>query len=571
MEAEILSMPRSSRRSYSANLDDWNVTDCLRILWRHKAALLWITLIGGLGAAVITRAQPPVYQSRALVEVQTLNENFLNLRNVYLAVAPRVDGALYLQTQAELLQQDSLLKEVARKLHLERRPEYQTEASLLGKLREDIRIVPLKNTRIIQVFCDALDPSLAAEIANTLAQTFIEQDIESRQRSGRQTYDSLQLELEQLGQRLPQQRTSWSRPPTLRRAGGALIREAGVSQRLYKTMLREANDARTASVVRQPSFELIAPAEPRARSNRPNLPLNLAIGMLDGLVLAIAFVMLREQNARVLRAPGDAESLLGLPELGAIPGASARTLAPLGFISSDRGKPCVGKAVLDYRSSCLAESFRGTLTSILSSNGNHPRVLVVTSSRPQEGKTTILSNLGFALAEIGRKTLLIDGDLGHPQLHEIFDQPKAREWSDEPDKPKTIEVPLDALVKRTAISNLFLLPCGGHADAVWDFRDPGQASRLFQRFRQEFEYVLVDSPPCFEFTGARNLARYTDGLVLVVRANYTRLGMVQIAKARLENDGFRVVGTILNRWNPSPRDRSLPLFAARAAAWNGGL
>lgn len=528
------------------SIDDWSVTDCLWVLCRHKAALLWITFIGGLAAAVVTRAQPPVYQSRALVEVQTLNENFLNLRNVYLAVAPRIDGALYLQTQVELLQQDSLMKEVARKLHLERRREYQTEASLLGKLREDIRIVPLKNTRIIEIVCDALDPSLAADLANTLARTFIEQNIETRQRSGRQTYESLELQLEKMRATPPRQRA------------------------FYKTMLREANDARTASLVRQSNVELLAPAEPPARPDRPNLPLNLAIGILDGLVLAIAFVMLREQNARVLRAPGDTESLLGLPELGAIPGACTRTLAPLGFLNWDRGKPRVGKAVLEHRSSCLAESFRGALTSILSSDGNHPRILVVTSSRPREGKTTILANLGFALAEIGRKTLLIDGDVRHPQLHEALDQPNTHEWSDLPDKP-AIELPLDALVKRTAISNLFLLACGGYTGAVSDFRNPEQTSRLFQRFRQEFEYVLLDSPACFEFTGARNLARYADGLVLVVRANYTDRATVQIAKARFENEGFRVVGTILNRWNPSPPDRSLPLFAARETIWNCAL
>lgn len=565
-----MTMPRSPRRSYSANLDDWSVTDCLWILWRHKAALLWITFIGGLTAAVVTRAQPRVYQSRALVEVQTLNENFLSLRNVYPAVTFRTDSAPYLETQAELLQQESLIKEVARKLHLERRPEYQTEAALLGKLREDIRIVPLKNTRIIQVVCDALDPSLAADLANTLVRTFIEQNIESRQRSGRQTYESLQLELKRLGQKLRQQGTFASRPSPLRWAGGPLLREAGVSQHLYKTILREADDARTASLVRQSNFQLIAPAEPPARPNRPNLPLNLATGILDGFVLAIAFVMLREQNARVLRAPGDAESLLGLPELGAIPGAGARTLAPLGFLSGNRGKPCVGKAVLEHQFSCLAESFRVTLTSILSSDRNHPRILVVTSSRPQEGKTTILTNLGFALAEIGRKTLLIDGDLRHPQLHEIFDQSNARERSDLPDKP-AIELPLDALVQRTAISNLFLLPCGGYTDAIRDFRNPDQTSRLFQCFRQEFEYVLLDSPACFEFTGARNLARYADGLVLVVRANYTDRATVEIASARFDNDGFRVVGTILNRWNPPPPDRSVPLFGVCGAIWNCGL
>jgi Mrp family chromosome partitioning ATPase len=76
--------------------------------------------------------------------------------------------------------------------------------------------------------------------------------------------------------------------------------------------------------------------------------------------------------------------------------------------------------------------------------------------------------------------------------------------------------------------------------------------------------VLVDTPPCLEFDGARNLARYADGLVLVVRANYTDLRTAQAAVERFEDDGTRVTGIILNRWNPFPRDMALPRFSRRA-------
>jgi polysaccharide biosynthesis transport protein len=564
-------MPRTPRRGCDANLDDWNITDCLRILWRHKGPLLWITLIGGLTAATLTWAQPRVYQSRALVEVPILNENFLNLRTIYPAVASKIDPGLYLQTQVELFQQDSLIKEVARKLHLEKRREYQPAPMLLGKLRDDIRIVPLRNTRIIEVVCDALDPSLAADLANTLARTFIEQSVESRQRSGRRTYESLQLELALLRQRLRHQAADESTPSGLRQVRGLLIPDVRVNQYVYKTMLREANDARTASVVRQSSVELIAPAQPPIRPNRPNFPLNLAIGIFDGFVLAVAFVMLHEQGESVLRAPGDAESFLGLPELGAIPRACTRKPSPLGFLARGREEPCVAKAVLEHRSSRLSESVRGALTSILSSNRDHPRVVVVTSSLPQEGKTTMVSILGFALAEIGWKTLLIDRDSRHPQLDGIFDHPDVCQLSEISGNPNVMELPLEALIKRTAIPHLFLLSCGTYTDAIWDFRNSDRTALWFQRFREQFDYVLVDTPPCYEFTAARNLAPYADGLVLVVRANSTSRWTARAAAARFESHGFRVMGTILNRWNPSRRDRWLPPFGTREAGWIGGL
>ena len=152
-------MPRSRRSErscdYSARLEDWSVTDCKRILRRRKGAVLWITCMAGFGASLITSAQPRVYESRALLEIQSLNGNFLNFRDIYPAAASNVESASYVQTQAELLQQDSLIEEVARNLDLKKRPEFRPPSDLLGKLRQDIRIAPLRNSRIILIVCDA--------------------------------------------------------------------------------------------------------------------------------------------------------------------------------------------------------------------------------------------------------------------------------------------------------------------------------------------------------------------------------------------------------------------------------
>jgi len=524
--------------------------------------------MAGLTAAIITCAQPRLYQAQALVELRTINENFLNLRNIYPAVDSKIDPAFYLQTQAELLQQDSLIEEVARKLRLQDRPEFQPPSALLGKLRDDIRIMPLRNTRILQIVCDARNPSLAADLANTLARTFIEQNIETRQHGASQTYESLQLQLEELRQKLPRETAYERGHPGLRRTGSLRAREVGLNH-IYKAMLQQAYDAHTASLVRQSNIELIAPAEPPTRTQKPNLPLNLGIGIFDGLLLAIGYAMLQE-NTPVVRDPGEAATLLALPELGAIPSAGAQTPLGLGSVASRNGKPHLGNAVLEHRSSWVSESFRSTLTSILSGHGDHPRIVVVTSSRPMEGKTTTVGNLGCALAELGRKTLLIDGDVRHPQLQRIFAQPNGRRSAEVADPPSAIELPADALVKETSIPHLFLLACGAQTGAVFGLSHPDRMSRLFERFREEFDYVLVDTPPCFEFPDARNLARYSDGIVLVVRAGYTGRTMVRAAVERLEDDdGVQVIGVVLNGWDPI--ESSWPWFShGKSRFWRPG-
>jgi receptor protein-tyrosine kinase len=482
--------------------------------------------------ALVTSGRSRVYQSRASLEIQTFNENFLNLRDIYPAAASAGEAALYVQTQVELLQQDSLIELVARKLHLEGHPEFQPPSTVLSKLRRAIRIVPLKNSRIIQIVCDARDARLAADLANTLAQSFIDQGIEARLRAATQTYESLRPQLDELRPRLP--------------------RESDTNRRLYQALLQRSNDARMASEMRQSNIRLIGPAEPATRPYKPNLPLNLVIGALGGFVAAIGFVMLQEQNTSLLRWPGEAGLHLALPELGAIPSVGAWKPSTFGSGSSSNGKLHIERAAPRQRSSNVSESFRTTLASILSAphNGGHPRNLVFTSSRPMEGKTTLVSNLGFALAETGRKVLLIDGDMRRPQLHTIFGQANGwglsdvlREWD------SIEELPLKLLVKKTTVPNLCLLSGGASTDNIPGLLHSRRMSKLLTRFREEFEYVLVDSPPCLEFGDARNMARYADGIVLVVRAGHTERKMAQAAVQRLECDGVRVTGVILNGWD----------------------
>jgi receptor protein-tyrosine kinase len=525
----------------------------MRILRRRKATLLCITGIGALGALLITSRQPHVYQSRALLEVQAFNENFLALRDIYPTATTSFDAGLYVQTQVELLQQDSLIQEAAGKLRLGERPEFQPPAALVGRLRQHIRIVPLRNSRIVQIVCDSLDAQLAADLANTLAGTFIEQGIETRQRAARQTYESLREQLDELRRELRQPVARAAAKPD---AGGGPdpgAREVDANRRFYEAMIQKANDARMASVVSQSNIRLVAPAEPAPRPYKPNLQLNLALGALGGFVLAIGWVLLQEQNTPALHAPGEAGAYLALPELGAIPNDGAGTRSGWKLFRSPTGKLHVERAVLEQASSSVSESFRSTLASILSTrNGQNPHVLVVTSSRPMEGKTTVVSNLGMALAEIGGKVLLIDGDMRRPQLHRIFDQGNAWGLSDLlRECSATNELARDVPVNRTAVPHLYLLPSGAPLESTFGLLNTGRMCQILSRFREEFDYVLVDAPPCLEFADARNMARYADGLVLVVRANYTGRKTAQAAVQRLNCDGIRVTGVVLNRWDPS--------------------
>ena len=336
-----------------------------------------------------------------------------------------------------------------------------------------------------------------------------------------------------------------------------LKHEADTDRQFYEAMLQKVNEAGVASAVRQSNIRLIGPAEPALHPYVPNVPLNLAIGAFAGLILGVGCVMLREQANPRLQEPGDAGAYLNVLELGAIPKAEyflpgARHLLGSGETDPYDSEQCLERITWEQRLSGMSESFRSSLISLLGSrNGHRPHVMVVTSALPGEGKTTVISNLAIALAEISGQVLLIDGDMRRPRLHRVFDLPNSWGLSDVlREKGVTDELPLDALVKKTTVSRLRLLPSGPCPDSIFSLLCSERMWRLMERFRREFDYVLVDAPPCLEFADARVLARHTDGVVMILRANYTDRKKAMAAVQRLSMDGIPLLGSILNDWNP---------------------
>jgi receptor protein-tyrosine kinase len=359
-----------------------------------------------------------------------------------------------------------------------------------------------------------------------MAQACIDQAIERRRLAAQETYDGLRPHLEQL-------RAAFQDSEARRRPRAAP--EADMYRHFYGAMLQKAGDAWMASRVRQPNIRVVGAAEPATRPYKPNLPLNLAIATFSGLVLGAGFVMLQAQNHTFLSEPGEAAQHLTLPELAAIPRTRLSRIGPADQPPTD-----------------LPESFRIASASILSATrqGDRRRTFVVTSAWPEEGKTTIVSNLGIALAEISDKVLLIDGDMRRPELHKVFNEANSWGLSDVLRETNAIdELPVDVLVKKTSVPHVYLLPSGASPDNIFGLLCAERMSRLLPRFQEKFDYVLVDAPPCLEFADARIMAQHGGELLFVVRANHTHRRAAQAAIERIRLDGIPVMGVILNRWD----------------------
>jgi capsular exopolysaccharide synthesis family protein len=353
-----------------------------------------------------------------------------------------------------------------------------------------------------------------------------------------------------------------------------LKREVDANRDIYQSMLQRVNEANVMSTLRSNTVRVVAPAKPSPFPYRPSWPIDLGIGFLVGCVGSVLYILLRERSDRSVRMPGESLMIVDVPELAVIPSAKPDPRSPLPLSKKMRrltaataaaasGDKAANLMEMPTNStvkwgdfdSLIAESFRSAVTSILlggrSESGQ--RVIVVTSAHPQAGKTTAVFSLGLGLAESGRKVLLVDGDLRRPRLGQIF----AVHHSDGLSNLLTSDSrDNDAknLVRPTGIPGLSILPSGPMPANVAQALHSNRLDDILKLMRDEYDFVLVDSPPMIPLTDARLLGQHADGVILICRSGQTTMDQLVTTRRRLGEDGIHVMGTILNDWNASSED-----------------
>ena len=195
----------------------------------------------------------------------------------------------------------------------------------------------------------------------------------------------------------------------------------------------------------------------------------------------------------------------------------------------------------------IAETYRGIRTSIEFSNlDKEIKVINVTSSKQNEGKSTVISNLAASFANLEKKVLLLEGDLRNPSIHRMFGLSNIHGITDLLFNNKTFV----ECVHCTDTKNLHVLTCGKIPPNPSEMLSSKRMKNLIQELKEHYDYIFIDAPPIGIVTDAGIMSTYTDGTVFVVGANETDEQMVKIAKERLENVGANILGVILNKFEP---------------------
>ncbi|HEV7278934.1 MAG TPA: polysaccharide biosynthesis tyrosine autokinase [Pirellulaceae bacterium] len=263
---------------------------------------------------------------------------------------------------------------------------------------------------------------------------------------------------------------------------------------------------------------------------------SVALGLGAGAALAYVHDLLDDR----FRSPEELEEHLGVPTLAVV-----RKLPP-----SDDDLGADGLLVHARPQAVECEAFR-TLRTTLSFSKESRELLAVTSSEPSDGKTTVVSNLGVAYSQAGKRTLLIDADMRRPGLSRFFEMRGLRGLSEVLRTREAVESLAARSVQATGVEGLFVLPSGAKPGNPSELLSGARLAELLQWALEHYDQVLIDCPPAMAGPDASIVASHADGLLLVVSPHKNRRRTVARAVADLRAMAAPLVGVVANQVDAS--------------------
>ncbi|HEY7005500.1 MAG TPA: polysaccharide biosynthesis tyrosine autokinase [Sphingomicrobium sp.] len=313
-----------------------------------------------------------------------------------------------------------------------------------------------------------------------------------------------------------------------------LKREVDTNRQLYDGLLQRYKEVSAEAGVTSNNISVIDRAEAPLLPVSPNPKVNILLSLIAGLVIALATVAALETFHDGVRGPDEVEQRFGAPLLGVIPRLKGPAQAQLADLSSP-----------------ISEAYQTVRASVeLSSENGTPRTLLVTSSREGEGKSTTALAMARDSAASGRRVLLIDADMRRPSIHTLVKVQRTPGLSN----MLTQQLPASSVIYPTETEGLFVMPAGPKPPSPADLLGGAGFRALLTYLKQEFDQIIIDSPPVLGLADAPRLASIADGTLVVMEANRSHRGAITAAMRRLSAARAKIIGAVLVKFDPKKAD-----------------
>jgi capsular exopolysaccharide synthesis family protein len=508
--------------------EDLDSTDGIReslyLFWSWSWLIVLVGLLAGAAALVVSIRTTPIYQT----STRLLVSDPPAMRSIdYSGI---VSSQTMTRTYAEMLVERPVLQGVIDQLVLPKTPE---------KLKESISVELVRDTQLLVVSVEDPNPVRAAEIANTMASVFTSRIGELQSQRYAATREGLAKQVSDMEQQI--EATTQAILANGNDAEQQLQLEARLTEyrRLYSDLVTNYEQVRLAEAQTRTNVVVSEPATVPLIPISPKTTRNTLLAVVAGMLLAAGAVFAIDTLDDTIKNPDELHRKFGLSILGMIAWHESPDETPISLVQPR---------------SPVAEAFRALRTNTTFASVDKPlRRILVTSATPREGKTTITANLAVVLAQGERKVALIDADLRRPQIHRKFGLYNRVGLSDLFLLMRPLESLPRGVIQFRETTNLAVIPSGKLPPNPAELLTSQKMAQLLDLLNQEYDLILIDTPPVLSVTDAAALASNVDGVILVAKPGVTKLRDFQRALEQLQTVGARVLGVVLNEVNPRSR------------------
>jgi capsular exopolysaccharide synthesis family protein len=507
------------------------------ILWSRWWLIALTTLLAAGGAFVYSRSQTPIYRSTATLEVQQGSDPGAD------AYRASLNNQTVASTYVIQVTARPVMVEVVARLGL------QLDPRAAGAM---ISASQVRDSGMIQVSAQSPNPGLAQALAATTAQVFIEQKSAQEQERYMGSLRELEAQVKALEMRIQDTRgaiAGLGDRSDLSSAGRtelARLETQSTTDQTRLTILLQSTEQFKLAMVRSGNYlTIFSPAELPGSPISPQPLRNTALAAVVGAMLGVGAIFLLEYLDDTVHTPQEIERLLGVNSLGGIPE----------LVNEKEGRSLV---VTHQPLHPVSEAFRNLRTSVQFADLDRDiTTLMVTSPLPAEGKSFVAANLAAAIAQSGRKVVLVEADLRHPTVHRVVKLSREpglsdalllmRDSRDEAWRRGELQALLRPVPDVEGL--LLVLTSGASVSNPAELLGSRTFKQLLAWLREYADVVVIDTPPVVSVTDAAVVATLVDAVVIVAEASQTRLGVLNQACRRLEDVGARVLGVVVNRLN----------------------